>query len=143
MATHVQNYTLGRAEVFFDRFAAGTLNRTGRRYFGNTPAVSITNEVETLDHFSSDRGTREKDASVVLQTNRSGQLTVDDISAENLALYFFGTTLAIADAGGAVVAEALGPVQKDRYYGLGIGPSTPACIRGISPTGFAVKNGGT
>ena len=58
MANETQKYTLGRGEVFFNKFKPGTNIGEGERYLGNTPEYSLTNDVETLDHFNSDRGLR-------------------------------------------------------------------------------------
>ena len=60
-----QNYTLGRGKVYFSRFIAAIQTPEGFEYIGNTPELSFTIESENLDHFSSDAGVREKDASQV------------------------------------------------------------------------------
>lgn len=56
------NYTLGRGKVYFARFTSGQVPGPFR-YIGNTPEFNLTIELETLDHFSSDEGIREKDDS--------------------------------------------------------------------------------
>ena len=95
------NYTLGRGKVYFSPFITGTKIPEGFRYMGNTPEFSLTIEEERLDHFSSDAGIKEKDASVALEVTRSGSMVCDDINKENVALFFFGSAAALA------VAEAL------------------------------------
>ncbi|QHJ72774.1 structural protein [Proteus phage P16-2532] len=56
-----QNYVVGRGRLFFDKFVDGCNNSEhGEMYFGNTPELSLSSDTETLDHYSSDYGMREK-----------------------------------------------------------------------------------
>ena len=48
MANETQKYTLGRGEVYFNKFKPGTNIGEGERYLGNTPEYSLTNDVDTL-----------------------------------------------------------------------------------------------
>ena len=98
-----KNYTLGRGRVFIDRFAANAVvsaltKGDGERYLGNTPEFTMTSESEDLEHFDSDSGVRVKDGAVQLTLNRSGAFTCDNISAENIALYFLSHSLATTSA---------------------------------------------
>ncbi len=86
----LKNYTVSKGELHFSLFKAGTETPSGFRFLGNAPEFNITIDNETLDHFDSTRGIREKDASIVLETNASGTMTLDDIQIENLALFMFG-----------------------------------------------------
>ena len=132
MAEHPQNYTLGRGELFFAAFMSGTQTPGGERYIGNTPEFNVTIEEENLDHFSSDRGINEKDASISLQTDRTGSFMTDNIDPENMALFFFGSAERLTVAGGAVSGEAVPAAQKGLYYQLGMTPQNPAGARNIS-----------
>lgn len=132
------NYTLGRGEVHFGRFATGTQNPKGERYLGNTPEFQFTLEPEMLDHFSSDRGINEKDDSVTLQVNRTGSLTCDNIDPENLAILLMGDALTQSDAGGAVAAEQHNAVEKGLYYQLGTSSTNPSGVRSV--TSVVVKD---
>jgi len=123
------NYTLGRGEIHFGKFKDGTQIPVGERYLGNTPEVSFTIETENLDHFSSDRGVREKDESVPLQTTRTGTLTCDNIDPANLAYFFFGDDDLLAVTGATVTDEVISPngdgVLQGHWYQLGVTPSLP------------------
>lgn len=140
------NYTLGRGRIYFARRDAnGRLG--GERYLGNTPEFSTNFESETLDHYSSDRGIREKDASVILQINRTGSLVTDNISPENVALFFFGEEEALTVAEASVVDEPVGVpgigVEKGMFYQLGVTAQNPSGARGIispgsGPTTFSL-----
>ena len=132
------NYTLGRGKVYFSRFKTGTQTPDGFRYLGNTPEFNLNIEQDTLDHYNSDEGIREKDDSVPLEVNRSGSLITDNIDPENVALFFFGSATALTQAVVASAEEVLTDIKKGHAYKLGITPSNPAGYFGINPTGFAV-----
>lgn len=84
------NYVVGRGRLFFGQFKTGTRTPRGQLYFGNTPALSLSQSEDTLDHYSSEGGVRVKDASVSLQNDSSGSFQCDNISLPNLALWFRG-----------------------------------------------------
>lgn len=136
-----KNYVLGRGRLYFDRFtpaqvAAGISAATrgeGETYFGNTPDLAMTASEDTLDHFDSDQGVRTKDDSVSLQLDRTGSFTTDNISKENLALYFLsdGAASVLQVSGTAVTFEVL-KARHGKFYQVGAGPSLPAGVRNIS-----------
>lgn len=144
-----KNYTLGRGELYFAPFTQGTtLAEKGEAYLGNTPEFSLTVESEDLDHFSSDRGIREKDDSVQLEVTRSGSFTADDIDRMKLALFFFGSESVLAQSAASYDAEPINDVVKGRYYQLGMNDTTPAGRRdvvypGTGGTLFELKKGVT
>ena len=143
--TMANNYTLGRGQVHFSRFKTGTQTPSGFFYIGNTPEFSLTIESETLDHYSSDEGIREKDDSVPLEVNRTGSLTTDNIDPKNVALFFFGSDSTVTQATVASDTETLEGIKAGHSYKLGISASNPAGYFGIDATGFAVavSGGGT
>ncbi len=122
----MDNIVLGRGELFFDPFVPGTEILTGERPLGNTPAFSLSVETQTLDHFNSDRGLRVKDLSVTLETNYSANFTTDNINADNVAMFFFGTTATLSQAAEVGNSDTL-TVKQGRYYQLG---QSPALISG-------------
>lgn len=123
------NYTLGRGKLYFAPFAPGTQTPQGERYIGNTPEISIAIEEEKLDHYNSDSGVREKDDSISLQVNRTGSFNTDHISAENLALFFFGSVSALAVTGATVTDEEIASVSQGLYYQLGASDANPSGAR--------------
>lgn len=126
------NYTLGRGELWFAPFIPSTQTPRGERYIGNSPEFSIAVETENLDHYNSDRGVREKDESIALQTDRNGSFTTDNVAPDNLALFFFGSTTSFTDAGGTVEGESIGPVEVGLTYQVGVSANNPAGARGLS-----------
>ncbi len=153
MPDYTQNYVLGRGQLFFNRFAPNTLVGTGEHYLGNTPGFELSIEEEVLEHFSSDRGLRVKDRSVTLQNDASGTLTVDNISAETMALFmaatpgdgsgtnpnFFGITTIAQSAIAGPETLVLDGVNLDRWYQLGLeaDDGTPALARTL---GIGARN---
>lgn len=134
------NQSLGRGELHFARFKTGTQIPDGERYLGNSPEFNLTIENENLDHFSSDRGVREKDFSIVLQSNRTGSLTLDEIVAENIALFFQGKTEILTTAAVTSAAtEEFEGVHVGYGYQLGVTSTTPAGIRSVDDV--TVTNG--
>lgn len=95
------NYVVGRGRLFFGQFRPGTRSPRGQAYFGNTPALSLAQSEDNLDHYSSEGGIRVKDASVSLQNDSSGSFQCDNISLPNLALWFRGYQTTNIEAGSA------------------------------------------
>ena len=110
------NYTLGRGKVYFSRFKTGTQTPEGFRYIGNTPEFNLNIEQDTLDHYNSDEGIREKDDSVPLEVNRTGSLITDNIDPENVALFFFGSASALTQATVASDTEILTGIKAGHSY---------------------------
>ncbi len=140
-----RNYTVGRGEVHFSRFKPNTQLPEGYRYLGNTPEFSLTLESETLDHYNSDRGIREKDASVTIEVARSGTIVADEIIADNIALFLFGSAEDVSVTGATVANEQINDVIPGRIYQLGESDSNPLgamkiVYPGSSGTLFAVKD---
>lgn len=135
------NYVLGRGEIDFSRFKSNGQVPEGFRYIGNTPEFNLTIESENLDHFNSDRGVNEKDASIVLTTNRTGSLITDNIDPENVALFFFGSKSVLAVTSATVTAEAIDGVKKGLSYQLGATTQNPVGTRSV--TSVVVKDDST
>lgn len=137
-----KNYTLGRGKIHFSRFKTGTQTPAGFFYIGNTPEFNLTIESETLDHFSSDEGIREKDDSVPLEVTRTGSLITDNIDPKNVALFFFGEESTVTQVTSAAQNETFEDVKAGHGYKLGISSSNPTGFFGISQTGFNVSLAG-
>lgn len=153
MPSYDQNYILGRGRLMFARFPSSSpttaeVNAASEHYLGNTPSLEYTIEEEVLEHFSSDAGLRTKDRSVTLSNDASGSFTVDNISAETLALFmasnpgdgtgtnanFFGIRTVAQSAISTAVDEAITAPALDRWYQLGLsaaGVPTIAKVAGI------------
>lgn len=139
----IGNFTLGRGKLYFDRFekdvqvVAKTIGE-GERYLGNSPEVAFTSDTETLDHFNSDEGVKEKNLSVLLSINRSGSFTLDDVSPENLALLFLGESMSLTQVAATAQSEDI-TVKLGRFYQLGTSLTLPSGVRSVDTV--VVKKG--
>src|ERR1700754_4614859 len=132
------NYTLGRGELYFDQFPPGTKTGVGELYFGDTISGTATANVTNLDHYDNDHGLKVMDASVMLQADYSIALVCDNISPENLALFFLGSASAYtrpSASGQTSTVKAL----RGRYIQLGVDADNPQGIIGV--TNIAVTKG--
>lgn len=140
--TTTSNATLviGRGELYFDRFAAGTLKGEGELYLGNTPGFTISRTVEEVERFTSYGGQQIQIDSLITREVHSADITTDNISMENLGLWF-GTDpdktgqVAIGD-----ITETL-IVRKGRWYQLGT-TVEPFGVRHVEPDIAFTRNGG-
>ena len=132
-----KSYTLGKGKVFFDRYPNGTTitantQGSGEPYFGNTPEFSTSSSAESLDHFSSEGGLKTKDDSVQLSLDRTGKMVCDNISGDNIALYFLGDKSTITQTTQVGQISTFTGANRGRFYQLGVSPSNPAGVRNVS-----------
>jgi hypothetical protein len=85
------NYMLGKGKLYLDLLDANG-NRTGEIDIGNCPSFAITPSVETLDHYESMGGIKEKDKSVDTTAGFTAKFTTDEYSRWNLMLAILGTS---------------------------------------------------
>lgn len=116
---NTDDYNLGRGILYF----APLVNSlpTAYRDLGNATEFTVTVETETLEHQSSRSGLRVTDKEVVVSTNVTVSITLDEINFENLALAFLGETAAFANtAVGAGFAEyeMISSVELGKWYDL-------------------------
>ena len=135
------NYSLGRGELNFGQFRAGTQTPRGERYLGNTPELSYTAEQENLDHYSSDRGVRVKDESVLLQLDYTGAFITDNIDPKNLAMFFLGESALQTVLASQVTGEEILDVEQGLTYQLGTSDTAPSGVRQVA--NVVVKNKAT
>lgn len=83
------NYSVLKGTVTFDRDPGGS-----PRDLGNCPSFKLTPTVTKLAHFSSRSGTKKKDKEIVTEQSVTLELTLDEITDENLALALMGTNTA-------------------------------------------------
>lgn len=127
-----KNYTLGRGKLYFGQFRPGTQTPRGERYLGNSPDLSFNATQETLDHYYSDGGIREKDASVILQQDYAGAFVLDDINMANLAMFFLGEAMSVTTDTRTVTDEAFAGVEIGFSYQLGTSATEPTGVRQVS-----------
>jgi hypothetical protein len=87
-----ENLVLGRGKLFFAPYAPGSFTGGVKGYFGNTPTLTMTQQVTKLDHYSSEGGLKIKDRSITLQTDVMLAFETDNIDVGNILLWFGGDT---------------------------------------------------
>lgn len=137
--TDNNNLVLGRGRLRFDPIINGVSQ--GELYLGNTPELTLTQDVTTLDHFSSDYGVKEMDDQMLLQNTRSGSFTTDNISMANVGLFFGGTLDTRLHTQASDVKEVLNSgnaVTRGRFYQLGATPDEPQGLGAIVASSFQI-----
>lgn len=123
-------YVFGRGELFVDVFDENGA-KTGERHLGNCPGFTLTIESEQYDHFSSTGGIRQKDFSATLAVNFNAEITCDNVSYDNLALFLGGAVSTITQSATPVTNEAI-RVNRDREYQLGATDSNPMGVQDVT-----------
>lgn len=136
------SYTIPRGRVFFNPIDPATDEPLGEIYMGNCPGFTISIETEKAEHFSSETGLRQKDASVLLEVKRNGKQTCDNMSHRNRALFLSGTSGTITQTAGTVTGETLN-VLPGRYYNLGLSAAAPTGVRMVSAVSVTNEAGTT
>lgn len=156
MASDPLQYYIGKGTVEID-------TGSGYRDVGNVPTFEFTPSVETLDHYSSRTGVRSLDRSVVVQTEGTLRMVMEEWLFENLLVALLGdqTTdgsgntaidiLANTSVTAAVRftgANTVGPTWKITFPSVTFQPSeTLALITDefapITVTGRVAQSGGT
>jgi hypothetical protein len=138
MACENQSYKLGRGRLFLKR-----KGEADYRYIGNTPEFNLSINTETLDHYCSDGGLKEKDFSIELSTERTGNFVTDNIVPENVALFFFGEANALTTAATTGNTWTIASAKLGRAYKIGTSDTDAVGATGIDPATFQASVGGT
>jgi hypothetical protein len=138
----MNNYTLGRGKLYFDKFASSSsVVLTGERYFGNTPSFGISVASTALDHFDADNGIKVKDDSVTLELNRTGTFVTDNIEPNNVSLFLLGVAGTQVQAAASGQTYAIPGALQDRYYQVGASSSNPSGVRDITTVVVTAPDG--
>ena len=92
-----KNYVLANGRIEFQQFPVenGVEQKSkakGFRYLGSSTELNLTQENETLEHKSTECGFNVTDEEIITSSSLTGAFTLDNISTENLALFFAGET---------------------------------------------------
>lgn len=143
MKDTMNNYVLGRGELHFAQYLPGTRKPTGERYFGNTPEFSCSAEQETLQHYNSDHGVKVKDASVILQLDYTSSFITDNISPENLALFFLGESFKETTDAETGLTSKFDEIRLGHSYQLGTSDDNPSGLRMVENVEITAPAGAT
>tara|TARA_R110002074_G_scaffold125024_1_gene261871 strand:- start:22093 stop:22800 length:708 start_codon:yes stop_codon:yes gene_type:complete len=86
---------------------------------GNAPAFVYEPEVENTEHFSSQVGPKVKDADIVLQVGANLSLTLDEITAQNIALVVNGTIGSLIQPAVSEAVVNVGAVISEQVIDIG------------------------
>jgi hypothetical protein len=89
-------------------------------------------KTETLKHYRSTRGTREQDRLINLSTERTASISCEDVSPENLALFFLGSSDVLTQASATGKTEVFTDVQVGRRYFIGVTDTNPTGYRNLT-----------
>ena len=121
-----EDYNLGRGIIYLATINAttGKPDAGGWRDVGNAPEFNVTVEAETLEHRSSRQGLQVVDKEVVISQDASLNFSLDELNAENLALFFSGAKATHTNAAIAgfteyeMITAAAGGVTLGRWYDI-------------------------
>lgn len=118
-----RDYLLGRGIIYLSALDANGLPGAWRD-LGNAPQFQITVESEELIHQLSRRGLRVTDKRITLSQDISFSFQLDEISHDNLGLFFTGTTSSVTNPAVAGVGSMMSPIaitasaELGRWYDL-------------------------
>lgn len=106
----VQNYHIGKGIVSFKETGSSTFID-----LGNAPRFIYTPTVTKKEHFSSREGIKTKDFTAITEIGATVKVTLDEITADNLALFALGDLVSGTDGTGTITgltdAEKTGTLQ--------------------------------
>jgi hypothetical protein len=126
------NLMIGKGELWYSPFKAGTKVPEGFFFVGNTPEVSLNREADTLPHYSSTRGLRRKDEEITIEARLAGSFTVDDVRPETVAMFLMGEVLTTTTTVETALTSTFTGVKKGRTYQLGETALLPSGTRGLT-----------
>ena len=142
---HTNNTLIGAGECFIDKLDESESSE-GERYLGDTPSGVLRIETEETTVVAGDGATPRTLAQVVSNIRRSFEVTLQDISPDNLALFVLGTagehtidTTPVTQAKGDLT------VKTGHWYQLGGGVDKHAGgeVKVINCSVHSARTGGT
>ena len=123
----LEGHVYGSYEAYFDRFAPGTKNRTGRRRIGYITVLGINSNVTTLKGLNPDEGIPVQVAEVQTAVEYGMNLTCESIDGFLLAAVFLGSSSVFSQSNTPVSNEAITVLQGCTYqlgaalgHGMGV-----------------------
>lgn len=135
-----RDYFLVRGIIYLAELDANSLPKEYRD-LGNSPAFSITVESEELLHQLSRSGLRVTDKRITLSQDISLSFQLDEISHDNLALFFTGTTQSVTNPAVAGVGTMGSPIAITANAVLGRWYDLKTAYTGAgTPTAFSADS---
>lgn len=140
--TKSENYVFGRGILFFAPFDANGVPM-GERDLGNVPGFTLSVETERYQHRSSRSGRALIDRDIPISTDISASITVEDMSADNQALFIAGEVKTRTQASTPVTGEIIHNIEPNRQYQLGATALNPTGVRGVSSVTAVIREATT
>lgn len=114
----VQDYNLGRGIIYASELDSTTGLPVGYRDLGNCPSFALSVDVEELIHRSSRAGLSSVDKRLVLSQTINFNFVLEELSGENMGLFFSGETVEATNPAvlGIAEYEAAPLAIKGRWY---------------------------
>ena len=113
-APDTDNYLYGKGKIYFAPLNILEVNQ-GEIDLGNAPDFAVAINTETIEHFSSREGFRQKDFEATVQVGGTVTFTLEEINFENINIAFLGDgKTVISQVSGAAVDEAVA-AKLDRW----------------------------
>lgn len=118
--TQTDDYNLGRGVLMISQLDSSTGRPIEYRDLGNAPAFSLGIDIEELLHQSSRLGLRTVDKRLVISQTANVSFTLEELSADNLALFFSGATATATNPAvvGLTIYQVSASLVKGRWYQL-------------------------
>lgn len=115
-APNVNNLSLGRGELFFNALIDDVYQ--GEKSLGNAPAITITPEIEELEHVSSLEGLNKVDVKIVTSLKLIVTAKLEEFNQDNIEMIFLGEKTTIEQTADSVTDEEHTVKEFDAYYKL-------------------------
>jgi len=118
--TQTADYNLGRGIIRLSPLDGTSGLPVAYRDLGNAPSFSLSIDVEELVHQSSRGGLRTVDKRLVISQTVNFTFVLEELSAENLAIFFSGATVSATNPAIAGIAEYLADASLElgRWYAI-------------------------
>lgn len=124
------NYYIGKGIAAFKKKGDAEF-----RDLGNAPVFEVAPDITSLDHFSSRRGVKQKDRSVVTEKSGKVNITLEEVTMDNLRLALMGGD-AETNTAGQQTFQLFGSDQIDgtlRFTGTNdVGPKFEVIVSNVS-----------
>jgi len=127
-----KEYVIGKGRLYFNAFPPGSKIGIGERYLGNSPELSSSTAVDTLDHIDADQGLNVKDESITISNDLTGSFKLDSIETANVAMWFGGDIENSVILAATLLVSPDVIVRRGMWYQLGVSDDMPQGTRRVT-----------
>lgn len=134
-------YVFGRGRLLLG-LKDGSGISEGLRPVGNAPDFKINIKADLYQHTSSESGLAEVDYTAPKSITRTAQVTIDNITDRNLALFIAGALVAQMQTADPIANEMLPGIAVGAHYQLGKTAQNPTGVRKVASVTLKLPAGG-